>query len=186
MQGRGTMSDSDPRAENCRANHLTAAGKVDGVALEVSVRPLTRYRLARIELVDEVSAQGNCVATCRVLDADGLLLGDQVWLAWPWPSLTQYALPGNPNGQHPITNSYTPPNVGPLALCLRDAQGAIASDVVGGLGLPFGHHVSFIATWQKRGDGDTDEEGEETGGALVAAVVRCAVALERLAGHLGA
>jgi hypothetical protein len=177
---------SDPRAENCRAFALNAAGKVIGVALEVNVRPLTPYRLVRVELIDEIAAQGNTVATCRVLDPDGLQLGDTVYLAWPWPDVTEFARPGNPNGQHMIASTYTPPVIGPLALCLRDAAGQIASDVVGGLGLPHGHHVSFIATWQLRTAVLDPEPTPDVSLDLTAAVMRIADAVERLVAHWGA
>ena len=188
---------SDPRADNCRAFATDAGGKVTGVALQVDVRPATRYALVRVELIDEVAAQGNTVATCVVLDRGGLMIGQPVSLAWPWPGLTDYALPGNPNNQHMITNGYAPPAVGPLALGIRE-QGVIISDVVGGLGLPFNRHVSYRATWRER-DPDAPEPGGDDGddGAFddplcellaqgLAAQLRIADALERLAGHLGA
>jgi hypothetical protein len=168
---------------------------VDGVELFVRVQPVARFELVRVELVDEIAAQGNHVATCRVLDKAGLQIGDQVSLAWPWPDLTEFALPGNPNGQHPITNKYYPPAAGPLALVLRDAEGRLVADEVGGLGLPGGHHVSFVATWRERG-GVVDPEPEPEPGAddnlvvmagrVVVALERVAVVLERLAAHLGA
>lgn len=185
----------DPRAENCRGFARDAGGRVIGVDLAVDVRSATRYALKRVELIDEISAQGNCVATCTVLDGDGFAIGQPVFLAWPWPNLTEFALPGNMNGQHPITNGYIPPAVGPLALCIRDADGGIISDVVGGLGLPLNRHVSYRAIWQER-SGDPDDGGDGDGGedgstpadlaALTATVGRCAVALERLVTHLGA
>ena len=151
---------SDPRAQNCQAFHQRLDGKIDGVELFVVTHPAVRFELVRVELVDEVAAQGTHVATCRVLDKAGIQIGDQVSLAWPWPNLSEFALPGNPNGQHPITNSYAPPNVGPLALVIRDADGRIVSDEVGGLGLPWGHHVSFLATWRERGTAEPEPEPE--------------------------
>ena len=141
---------SDPRAKNCQAFHVRSDGKVDGVELFVRAHPAMRFELVWVELIDEVRAQGTHVATCRVLDKAGIQIGEQVSLAWPWPNLTEFSLPGNPNGQHPITNKYNPPNVGPLALVILDAEGRIISDEVGGLGLPGGHHVSFVATWRER------------------------------------
>jgi len=182
------LTDPDPRAPNCRAFHTREDGKVDGVELAVQVNTLTPFRLLRVALIDEANAMGNTVATCQVVDAQGLPLGDQVSMAWPWPEPTEFALPGNPNGQHPITNGYNPPEMGPLALCLRDAQGNIASDVVGGLGLPWNRHVCYLATWQQRAavPEPVPEPEPEAGDDLTAAVTRIAAALERLADHLGA
>lgn len=189
----------DPRAENCRCVATDQAGRVVGVELAVDVRPGTRYELARVDLIDEVAAMGNTVATCTVLDRNGLELSERVYLAWPWPSIENRALPGNQNGQHPITNGYRPPELGPLALYVGDAAGQVLSDVVGGLGLPWNRHVSFRATWRERvadapdgpaePDVPEDPEYDEFLGLMGAGLValeRCAGALERLATHLGA
>jgi hypothetical protein len=186
---------NDPRAANCQKFAVDAAGRVVGVELAVLQLPKAQYELIRVELIDENQAQGNTVASCYVLDKEGLQVGTPVSLAWPWPDLTDYALPGNPNNQHPITNRYFPPEVGPLALCIR-VNGVIISDIVGGLGLPGGHHVSFRATWRERsapGNPDPeppDDPPDNTFLGLwlraVEAQERMAAALERLAGHLGA
>jgi len=187
---------NDPRTTNCRGFALDAQGRVIGVELQVDVRPLTRYELLRVELLDEITAQGNTVATCVVLDRDGIAIGQPVSLAWPWPDLTDYALPGNPNNQHMITNGYSPPASGPLALCLRE-NGVIISDVVGGLGLPFNRHVSYRATWRERSPAapDQPDDGDDlpSDDAFLAvytrqaeAIERVAALLERLVEHFGA
>jgi len=149
---------ADPRAENCRGYAVDGSGKVVGVELAVVAHPAVPYALLHVELIDEASAQGNCVATCRVLDREGVQIGVPVALAWPWPDLTEYAYPGNPNGQHPVTNGYTPAALGPLALVPYQG-GQVVGDAVGGLGLPNNRHVSFVATWRERGaaGGDNPE-----------------------------
>ena len=159
---------NDPRAENCRGFTVNAEGKVTGVYLEVQPVPGARYALLRAELIDEVAAQGNIVATCAVLDANGIQTAENVYLAWPYPNMTDKALPGNPSNQHMITNGYTPPEVGPLALYVGDANGAPISDIIGGLGLPYNRHVCFRATWRERGaqQPPTDPTPGEVGGAV--------------------
>ncbi len=194
---------SDPRAENCKAFALNAANKVVGVELAVDVYPERKYRLRRVELVDEAAAMGNTVATCIVYDKDGYQVASPVRLAWPYPNLTDSALAGNPNGQHMITNGYAPPNLGPLALYVANDAGEPLSDIVGGLGLPYNRHVSYVAQWQERDASapDPDPDPEPGGGGdiddeLIAAfllrldlinenLMRSAVALERLTAHLG-
>lgn len=181
----------DPRAENCRG-FATSNGLVTGVLLQVDAHPATPYELLKVELIDEGAAGGTTVATCVVLDRNGVQMGERVYLAWPWPNLTEHALPGNPNGQHWIGNGYAPPNLGPLALYVGDTEGKPISDVVGGLGLPHDRHVSYRATWQERGSAPTTDSGTDGGDlvidvtALVEPLERIADALERLAAHLGA
>ena len=201
---------SDPRAENCRGLRTNQSGQITGVELQVRTNPDAPYELMRVELIDEAAAQGNTVASCTVVDVRGLPVAERVYLAWPWPDLTEKALPGNPHNQHMIRNGYTPPAAGPLALYVGDADGAPISDMVGGLGLPWNRHVSYRVTWMARDlDGgipddpdDDDDDGGNTGGfddalAILAdmavtsndtalAVRRIADALERLCAHLGA
>lgn len=178
---------TDPRAENCRRFELDHYGQVIGVALTHEARPETPYRLARAELVDEATAQGNTVATCRVLDAQGIQLAAPVRLAWPYPQLTYSALPGNQANQHVITNAYTPPSIGPLALYVSDSDGAPISDIIGGLGLPLGHHVSYALTWVARAEAVEPEQPSEPAACdHCPALLRIAEALEKMARHFGA
>lgn len=143
---------ADPRAENCRAYHLDAGGRVDGVKLEYLEVPSSLYRLVLVQLIGEAEAAGNTVATCTVLDLHGVTVAERVYLAWPWPSIANRALPGNPSGQHMISNGYDAAKgaLGPLGLYVGNAAGNPISDLVGGLGLPNNRHVCFRATWQER------------------------------------
>src|SRR5574343_1056612 len=141
---------TDPRSPNCKAFHVNASGQVDGVELVYEAIPEAQYELVYVHLIDEAAAQGNTVATCTVLNKDGIDVAEPVYLAWPWPDLNNHALPGNPDGKHMITNGYTPPVIGPLALYVGDAQGVVRSDVIGGLGLPWNRHISFACVWKER------------------------------------
>ena len=146
----------DPRAENCRGLAVDANGLVSGVELQFETRPETAYELLRAELIGEEAAKGQTVATCVVLDENGVQTAESVVLAWPWPVLGNTGGMGNQNGQHMITNGYTPPDIGPLALYVAGAQpGIVNSDIIGGLGLPSNRHVSFRVTWRKRGAPNT-------------------------------
>ncbi len=176
----------DPRAENCRVVAVDQAGRVTGVELRVVAQPDTKYALVRVELIDEAAAQGNTVATCIVLDAGGIQTADPVFLAWPFPGLTNHALPGNPNNQHMIANGYTPPEVGPLALYVGDASGKPISDIVGGLGLPWRRHVCFRATWRERGAAEPPADGTVDLAGVLAAINQVEAQIKRLADHLGA
>jgi hypothetical protein len=180
---------TDPRAENCRAFHVDAYGKVDGVELRVEPWPDTDYKLVRVELIGEEAAKGQTVATCIVLDENGIQTAEEVVLAWPWPGLTAYAGMGNQNGQHMITNGFTPPAIGPLALYV--GHGLLNnSDIVGGLGLPFNRHVSYRATWRKRGavtppppDDNTDAPADLA--PVMAKLAAIDAKLTALSEHLG-
>lgn len=144
---------SDPRAANCQAYHLDANGQVDGVKLVYVPDPTTRYELIRAELIDEAAAGGSQVATCVVLDEDGIQTAERVWLAWEFPDLKAgWGLPGNPNGQHIISNGYPAASgkVGPLALYVGDGSHNPTGDIIGGVGLPDNRHVSYRMTWRER------------------------------------
>ena len=140
------MPVTDPRAENCRKFEQYPDGKIKSVELVIKKVPNAKYRVGNVRLIDEIEAQNSRNATAYVVNEKGIPLGITVSLAWPWPALHTFALPGNPNNQHPVENRYDPPNLGPLALCIREGD-TIVSDIIGGIGLPFKHHVSFSATF---------------------------------------
>ncbi len=182
---------SDPRTANCQQFALNAQGEVVGVELVYVPNPSTLYELVKVELIDEPSAAGNTVAACTVLDKDGLVTGEKVYLAWPFPTLEHFQLPGNPDNVHMIVNGYDAAAgaLGPLALCVGDAQ--IISDVIGGLGLPNNRHVSYRATWKERtannGNGDAGDDGGGTADENVLTRLDTIITtLSALARHLGA
>ncbi len=162
---------SDPRNENCRRFSETG-GMVTGVELTHVPMPATKYELLKVALIDERAAQGNIVARVSVMDQNGIQATVNCWMAWPWKGQMPggwegRGLPGNMDYpyKHMITNTYNPfGGQGPLAIYIGDANGAIESDVVGGLGLPGGHHVSFDLVFRERGaGGDSGGDGNDTG-----------------------
>ncbi len=180
---------ADPRADNCRAFRVDAGGKVTGVELVYVPNPSTPYELVRAELIDEAAAGGNTVASCTVLDKDGIQTGEKVWLAWVFPGMGDgKLLPGNPDGRHMITNGYNArESHGPLGLYVGDAAGNVISDVIGGLGLPDNRHVCYRFTWKARDGAGPGTDPEPGGGSeLLEMVWRAVVALERLVVRFGA
>lgn len=180
------MSEAvDPRAANCRAFALQD-NLVTSVELVYLAQPQTKYAITHVELIDERQAQGNTVAKYEVRNAAGDALATPVYLAWPFPNLEKYALAGNANNEHVIESEYAPPTIGPLALLLRDASGQIISDVIGGLGLPFRHHISFSVSFRERGSAIPPTGGEPpTNDAVIARLAVLDVKLSALAKHLG-
>jgi hypothetical protein len=149
---------ADPRTPNARDLAQDAQGKVIGVYVDVLERPDSEYACTQVALLDEYQAQGNTIATVYVRDRAGRMLSEPVFLAWPWnggESFGDGGLPGTPGppAVHMIKNAYTPPNRGPLAIYVG-GKGDIRSDIVGGLGLPLGHHVSYLITFERRGPAD--------------------------------
>ena len=67
-----------------------------------------------------------------------------------------------------ITNGYRPERgeLGPLAMYPVDNTGAPIGDMIGGLGLPNNHHISFRMTWVERGAAPP-EDGDTGGGGSV-------------------
>ena len=146
MGGTIEMPVTDPRAENCRKFEQYPDGKIKSVELVIKKVPNAKYRVGNVRLIDETEAGGTIVTSCYVVNEKGMPLGVPVTLAWPYPALSNFAVPSNPNNQHPTTSPYNPPIIGPLALCIREGD-TIVSDIIGGIGLPFKHHVSFSATF---------------------------------------
>lgn len=197
---------NDPRAENCRG-YAEAGGKTTGVRLEYLPAPETTYELIRATLVDEAASQGNIVATVQVLDKDNIAARVNCYLAWPWrgwqfpQGFQEKLLPGNPNlpYQHMITNKYNPGGFGasaepgPLAIYVGDQNGAVISDVIGGLGLPGGRHVCYDLVFRERtvGGGGEPGGGGQPGGdppndpAIDARLQRIEEKLDRVLVHLG-
>ena len=125
------------------------------IGVQLGILPVagSRYEVYGVRLRDEYEAQGNTVARCQVLDRNGISTGLAVRMAWPWNGGTHFeasTLPGNPSNEHFIPNKYFPPNLGPLCLYVG-AHNLPDSDIVYGLGLPAGHHVSFDIIFRERG-----------------------------------
>jgi hypothetical protein len=142
---------SNPLAENCQAFKTNANGQVIGVELGITKIASAKYEVHSVRLRDEIEANGQTVAACSVYDAQGFPTGEQVRLTWPGstPPFQDSGLPGNPNNTHVITNGYTPPKLGPLALHVGGFN-APTSDIVYGLGLPFNRHVSFDVVFRAK------------------------------------
>jgi hypothetical protein len=190
---------SDIRAENCRA-FVERDGLIMGVELIHRINPTALFRLLRVDLLDERAngVGGPTIANVAMVDAAGLaVMTARVALCYPWtPEFAglrfENALPpGNPAYpyQHIITNGYWPPALGPLAIAVLDADGNIISDVIGGLGLPKNHHVSFAMTFREVGapdvepgepGGDYSEQLANIESCLETLLERSTVALEQL------
>ena len=117
-------------------------GKVVGVSLQI-IAAGTRYRVRELALIDEHMARGRTVAFVSVFSL-GVVAPVPVTLAWPFNGDTN--LPEGVTHLSPtelvISNAYSPPNLGPLAIYLGQ-KGKPESPVVGGLGLPLGRHVCY-------------------------------------------
>jgi hypothetical protein len=145
---------SDPRASNCRAFHINADGKVDGIALVYQPVPSARYACVKAELIDEAQAQGNTVVTVSIMDENGILTAERALMVWPYGEpLAEDAPagPGNTDNRFSIAGGkYTPPAIGPLGFIVGDAADKAISDYIWGYGLPGNRHVSGRVTFKER------------------------------------
>lgn len=152
----------DPRAQNARGYSQDSSGMVTGVQLVYMPYPNSRYELIQAALIDERAALGTTVARTFVQDKHSLAMVAVCWLAWPWGGwepgrmFSNKAKPGNANYpyEHVVSNGYSPPNLGPLAIYIGemgDSAGLPVSDVIGGLGLPYNRHVGYQFTFRERG-----------------------------------
>ena len=123
---------------NTKEFRIDNNGKVIGVKLKVENVPSQQYIVTHLRLVDEYESNGKTEAVC------GSNGRRDFYLCWPYSegktSFENMALPGNNNGIHIITNGYNPTGYGYLAIAIGKP---IISQVVGGLGLPNNHHVSY-------------------------------------------
>lgn len=185
---------TDPRSENAR-QFATQGGKVSGVELAYIPVPDSKWELIQASLIDEVTAQGTTIARVIVKDKEGIDAHVACYLAWPWdhwqaPSpFHNRLLPGSANYpyEHVIINRYdAPTNQGPLALYIGDHEGNVMSDVIGGLGLPHGHHVGFHLVFRERGAQAPGGGNGGSGGDIAAQLARIEEKLDRLIARFGA
>jgi hypothetical protein len=189
---------NDPRNENAR-QFTTEGGKVTGVELAYIPVAASKWELIQATLIDEVGAQGTTIARVMVKDKDGIDAQVACYLGWPWKNWQAPAafenklLPGNVKYpyEHVISNGYEAPgSQGPLAIYIGDQQGNVMSDVIGGLGLPHKHHVSFHLVFRERSTSgvvpipviqpDNNQASE-----IIVHLKQIEAKLEQLAAHFG-
>ena len=144
---------TDPRAANCRAFHLDASGKVDGIELVYQPVPSARYACISAQLIDEAAAQGNTVVTVRIYDKNGIETAERALMEWPYggpPAEDSPVGPGNTDNRFTTTSKYTPPTIGPLGFMVGDANKQPISDHIWGYGLPGGRHISGLVAFKER------------------------------------
>lgn len=193
---------ADPRMENAQQFRMEN-NKVAGVELTHIPFPESKWKLVRASLIDEMTAQGQTVARVIVRDKDGIEAQVPCFLGFPWKGwspgdrISNHLLPGNTNFpyEHIVSNKFDPEGgrQGPLSIFIGDAHGNVESDLIGGLGLPKGHHVSYHLVFQER-NGDSpvapppssdDEQGETAPSTLQSQLDRIEQKIERIAQHFG-
>ena len=147
------VSMTDPRSANCKAFHLNAEGKVDGIELVYTPVPSARYACVSAQLIDEAAAQGNTVVTVDIFDANGIRTAERALMEWPYggpPAAESPVGSGNPSNQFATTSKYAPPAIGPLGFMVGDANKQPISDHIWGYGLPGGRHISGYVAFKER------------------------------------
>lgn len=156
--------EKDPRTARAKA-FANPGSKIEGMALTYWRMAESRWQLVDFDIFTENESVNETKAIIHVLKwaevgGQKVLIPARArcYLAWPIDStgnpqsLESQQLPGNVNVpyEHIITNSFSPPKKGPLAIFIGDDQGMIDSDVAGGLGLPNSRHVSFHLVFVER------------------------------------
>ena len=146
---------NDPRASNCKAFHLDANNKVDGIELVYQAAPAARYACISAQLITEAQAQNNTVVTVEVFDVNGIKQPSaNALMIWPYGGPMAEDAPvgaGNPSNQFTTTSVYHPPAIGPLGFMVGDASGSPISDVIWGYGLPDARHICGYVAFKERG-----------------------------------
>lgn len=129
--------DLDPRDhKNSRRHEVNHS-----IHLTVHKDTANEYRASYVtSIFDDNGNGGQHVA--RVFTPTGF--NGQIILAYPYGGGEEFANEvSHAIGQEIIINGkFTPPNLGPLAIYLKEG-GKRVSDIVANMGLPQGHHVSF-------------------------------------------
>lgn len=120
-------------------------GLVTGIQLFIEEDSQSKYKVTELELIDETTAQGRTIAYC---DSPS-----QLYLCYPYRRGYKNFENEIPVGKEVvIANGFNPNDYGYLAI--KSENG----DVVGGLGLPANHHVSFKIKWEEK---QREEVGED-------------------------
>jgi hypothetical protein len=106
------------------------------------------WHLVEARYEDPEESAGLHHVWARGQGSDGTLLAGQEWhLAWPEGNLTLQTKPAPDWADSPLWRCYFPEN-GPGPYRAYMGSDEARSDVIGGMGLPACHHVSFRLTWQ--------------------------------------
>lgn len=145
---------TNPLDPNCQGFKTDAQGRITGIELGITKVENAKYEVYSVRMRDENEAAGQTIAVCSVLDLNGINTGQQVRLTWPGATVPfqDSGLPGNANSVHIITNGFSPPKLGPLALHVGGFNAPI-SDIVYGFGLPYNRHVSFDVVFREKSSG---------------------------------
>lgn len=146
----GYTDELDPRDLDCRSHQFTD-GKPTGIHLQVHVNPMKRFRVKRVELLqDDTSANVYFVGNIYPKGGVNAQLGSPYegkdrgfhdrWEAKASPNAI-------PMGKNSV---FFDPNLGPYAAFLADDLDNIISDVVGSIGLLRGQHWSFRIYFEER------------------------------------
>ena len=120
------------------------------------------YRLIAATFIDEVAAQGKHEVTVDVIDENGRRLdGAVAQHGWPWEvwpghdGMVEMTVFGAEPAKWELWADYPADRTeyGPYWVKTKGV-----SDVFFGMGLPFKHHVSFVAVYQRMVYGEIDPE----------------------------
>lgn len=144
--------------DNTKKFSANSNGLIESVKLFIEDVPNQQYIVSHLRLISEIEQGigGKTEAICTSSDGRS-----DFYLSYPYRIGTtkfQNTLSaGNSNGIHIITNGYNHPDYGYLAIHIGREP---ISQIVGGLGLPFKHHVSFEIGFSLVGEKDPISNSE--------------------------
>jgi len=144
---------TDPRAANCKAFHLDANNKVDGINLVYQEMPGALYACVTAQLITEAQAQNNTVVTVEVFDAPGIKAPYMPMMEWPYaetPAGDSPSYAGNPKNEFTAKSVFPSTKIGPLGFMVADADKQPISDHIWGYGLPDARHICGYVAFMKR------------------------------------
>ena len=154
----GYTDGRDPRDDTAKGHRQDSNGKITGIHVNVHTLPDIRFRCTSVQVMSEEKSMGQTVCYVTVKNRAGVIqCNERVVLATGYNGgLTFDAILDAGNGNVPVEHMlsggpFNPPNLGPLAVFVADANGKPVSDVVGNLGLPYKRHINVLIEFTERG-----------------------------------
>lgn len=147
VYGRNSYTDSHDPRDSSANHHGNNNGRITAVHTQVHVLPKKLFRCTGVRVIGEgTEAAGQHIA--KVYQSGSELVGLFVNYGGEVDGL-QLVQAHDAGREIIISSKFNPPNLGGLAIAIVDSFG-IASDVVASLGLPYGHHVSYEISFERR------------------------------------
>ena len=147
-----TVTVEDPRTDSARDHIRDNSGKITGVFLTVhryAFRTPVKFKVTYADVLGEDRSQGKHIMNIR-LRGKNTQGYRPVLLTGSNGDFGSYdEIIEGKAGEFIIGNKFEPPNLSFLSCAIMDSNNNIVSEMVSGMGLPWGRHVSFVVEYEQ-------------------------------------